>query len=92
MGAGIFVRYAKHSVLLLPSVQQTFAAKDRSVEQTEQNVEPNVRCVCWTERSPGDTVAVELSDYWSDKGSFTAVHIHKSEQMLKERLSLGGSL
>ena len=36
MGAAIFVRYSKHSDLSFASVQQTFTANSRSVEQTEQ--------------------------------------------------------
>ncbi len=36
MGAAIFVPYSKHSDLSFASVQQTFAANSRSVEQTEQ--------------------------------------------------------
>ncbi len=36
MGAAIFVRYSKHSSLSFASIQRTFAANSRSVEQTEQ--------------------------------------------------------
>ncbi len=36
MGADIVVRYSKHSDLSFASIQQTFAANSRSVEQTEQ--------------------------------------------------------
>ncbi len=52
MGAAIFVRYSKHSDLSFASAQQTFAANSRSVEHKNgANVQPNVRCVRWTERS-----------------------------------------
>ncbi len=49
MGAAIFVRHSKHFDLLFASVQRTFTANSRSVEQTLNKTFARVRC---TEQTP----------------------------------------